>query len=242
MKVKKKIIKKKLKKPDEFISFTERSLTFILQHKKKILLGGVLVVLLILGLYLFQSWERKKEEEAAERFHQAVEKYQSLTSPYKEEEIQALKKVLEEFDEIQSVFPRTSSGRFSILYKGDLHLRLNEFDEAIKAYQTFLKKARKEKLYRFFALEGLGYAYEGKKEFEKALEAYQEILKLDEIPQWTNVYLNIARCYEKMGKTREALENYQTFLRLFPKSSLANIILRKVSKLEEESIKNHSSH
>lgn len=237
MKVKKKIIKKKLKKPDEFISFTERSLTFILQHKKKILLVGILVFLFIFGLYLFQSWERKKEEEAAHKFHQAVEKYQRLTSPYKEGELQELKGIIKEFDEIQALFPRTSSGKFSILYKGDLHLRLNEFDEALKAYQTFLKKAKKEKLYRFFALEGLGYAYEGKKEFEKALEAYQEILKLDEIPQWTNVYLNIARCYEKMGKTKEALENYQTFLRLFPKSSLANLVLRKISKLEEESIK-----
>ncbi len=236
MKVKKKIIKKKLKRPDEFISFTERSLTFILQHKKKILLIGILAVLLLLGLYLFQSWERRKEEEAAEKFHQAMEKYQRATSPYKEGEVQELKRLLEEFDEIQSLFPRTSSGRFSILYKGNLYLRLNEFDEAIKAYQTFLKKAKKEKLYRFFALEGLGYAYEGKKEFEKALEAYQEILKLDEIPQWTNVYLNIARCYEKMGKTKDALENYQTFLRLFPKSSLSNIVLRKISKLEEESI------
>jgi len=237
MKVKKKIIKKKLKKPDELISLTEKSLTFILRHKKKILLVGILVVLLIGAFYLFQSWERKKEEEAAEKFHQAVEKYQRFTSPFKEENVEDLKGLLKEFDEIQSSFPRTSPGRFSLLYKGDLHLKLNEFDEALKAYRAFLDKAKKEKLYRFFALEGLGYAYEGKKEFEKALEAYQEILKLEEIPQWTNLYFHMARCYEKMGKTKEALENYQTFLRLFPKSSMANSILRKISKLEEESLK-----
>ncbi|MGQ9776149.1 MAG: tetratricopeptide repeat protein [Thermodesulfobacteriota bacterium] len=235
MQVKRKIIKKKLKKPDEFISFTEKSLTFILHHRRKFLSGAILIILFILAIYLFKSWERKKEEEANQKFYLVLEKYQTLTSPYREGNHQELKEVLKEFDEIQSNYSDTYPGRFSLLYKGDLYLRLSEYDEAIKAYQAFLKKGKKEKLYRFFALEGLGYAYEGKKEYEKALQVYQEILKLDEIPQWTNVYLNIGRCYEKMGKNKEALENYRTFLRLFPKSSLVNPLLSKISKLEKES-------
>ena len=42
-------------------------------------------------------------------------------------------------------FQDTSSGKLSILYKGNIHLRLGEFEEAIKAYESFLQKGRERK-------------------------------------------------------------------------------------------------
>lgn len=36
----KKIIKKKLKKPDEFITLTERAFLFTTQHSRSIVIGG----------------------------------------------------------------------------------------------------------------------------------------------------------------------------------------------------------
>ena len=119
-------------------------------------------------------------------------------------------------------FPRTSSGKLSILYKGNIHLRLGEFEEAIKAYESFLQKAGKEKLYRSFAMEGLGYSYEGKKDYEKALNAYQKIIDLGENFQLENAYLGMGRCYEKLGKNKEALENYKNFLKVSQKSQMTN--------------------
>jgi tetratricopeptide (TPR) repeat protein len=139
---------------------------------------------------------------------------------------------LEKFDDVIHLFPRTSSGKISFLYKGNIHLQLGEFEEAIKAYQTFLQKAGKEKLYRLFAMEGLGYAHEGKKDYEKALSAYQKIVKAGESFQLAGAYFNMGRCYEKLGKNKEALENYKSFLKIAQKSQMTNAILRKISHLE----------
>jgi len=50
----KKIIKKKLKEPDEFITFTEKTFLFITHHSKPIAVGGV-IVLILLYIYLFLS-------------------------------------------------------------------------------------------------------------------------------------------------------------------------------------------
>jgi len=230
----KKITKKRLKKPDEFISFTQQALTFVTHHIKKMAIGGTLLILIFLTIFVFQMWEREKEEKSMEKFRFASESYQAVSSPYRESSPQEYKSLLDKFEEIYSSFPRTSSGRFSLLYKGEICLRLGEYEAAMRAYQAFLEKAGKEKLYRLFALEGLGYAYEGKKDFEKALHAYQEILRMDEISQWTNVYFNIARCYEKMGKKKEALENYRAFLKISSKSPLTHTVLRKISNLEKE--------
>lgn len=233
MKVKKKITKKKLKQPDEFISFTERSYLFIGEHIKKIGVGAILVLVLVSSFFLFRMWDQRKEDEANQKFMLALEAYQMVSSPYREGSPADYKKALEGFEEVIKAYSRTSSGKHSLIYKGGIHLRLSEFDEAINAYDTFLRKAGKERLYQLFAFEGLGYAHEGKKDYEKAVKAYQEIIKLGEKYQWAGIHLSLARCYEKLGKNDEALENYKVFLKASPKSLSNNSVLKKVSILEK---------
>jgi len=227
-----KIIKKKLKEPDEFISFTEQAFIFVKGHLKKIATGGIVLFLILLSIFLFQKWEEKKEGDAYQRFDSAMEIYQVLNTPNREASISEYKNLLEKFDEVIKEYPRTSSGRFSLLYEGNIHLHLGEFDEAIKAYQAFLQKAGKEKLYRYFGMEGLGYAYEEKKDYEKALEAYQKILEIGDRFPMAEPYLEMGRCYEKLGKKKEALDSYKAFLKASPKSMMTNVILEKVSNLE----------
>ena len=230
----KKIIKKKLKEPDEFITFTERTFLFITHHSKPIAVGGVIVLILLLSIFFFQRWEKKNEESAYQMFNLAVETYQMVSTPYREGSLQEYKNVLEKFNGVLTKFPRTSFGKLSILYKGNIHLHLGEFDEALKAYQTFLQKAGKEKLYRYFAVEGSAYAYEGKKDYEKALNAYQEILKMGEGVQSADATLNMGRCFEKLGRKKEALESYKDFLKVSQKSVMTNVVLEKISDLEQQ--------
>ncbi|MDP3016208.1 MAG: hypothetical protein Q8N70_03940, partial [Deltaproteobacteria bacterium] len=79
MKVKKKITKKKLKQPDEFLSFTEKSYLFISHHIKKMAIGAILVLVLILSFFLFRMWDQKKEDEANQKFILALEAYQMVS-------------------------------------------------------------------------------------------------------------------------------------------------------------------
>ncbi len=232
MKVKKKITKKKLKQPDEFISFTEKSYLFITQHLKKIIIGMVMVIFFFSSFFLFRMWAQKKEDEANQKFMIALEAYQMVSSPYREGSPAEYKKTLDGFEEIIKLYSKTSSGKNALIYKGKIHLLLGEFDEAIDAYNAFLQKAGKEQLFQVFAFEGLGYAYEGKKDYERAIKVYKEIVKLGERYQWVGVHLNLARCYEKLGKKDEAIENYKAFLKILPNSLATNSVLRKVSYLE----------
>jgi len=228
----KKIIKKKLKKPDEFITFSERAFHFITRYAKSIAIGGGIVLALLLFVLLFQKWDEKSEANAYQMFRAAVETYRAVSSPYREGSFQEYKTDLEKFDEIITKFPRTSSGKIAMLYEGNIYLRLGAFENAVKAYEGFLRKVGKGKLYRSFALDGLGYAYEGKKEYEKAANAYREVIDLGESFQLADAYLGLGRCYEKLGKTKEAVENYKDFIKVSKKSEMTNIVLRKISVLE----------
>jgi tetratricopeptide (TPR) repeat protein len=229
----KKIIKKKLKKPDEFINITEKAFLFITHHSKPIAAGGGILLILIVSIFFFQKWERGKEEKAYQMFNSAMETYQMVNASYREESFQEYKNVLEKFNEILTEFPRTSYGKIAILYKGNIDLRLGEFEEAMESYESFLQKAGKEKLYRSFAMEGLGYAHEGKKDYEKAINVYQKVVDLGERFQSANAYLGLGRCYEKLGRNREALEQYKNFIKASQKSEMTNIVLRKISSLEK---------
>jgi len=229
----KKIIKKKLKEPDEFISLTERAFLFVTHHSKSIAVGGGIVLVLLLSIFFFQKWEKRNEGNAYQMLNLVMETYQMVSSPYREGSPQEYKNVLERYNEVITKYPGTSSGKLAILSKGNIHLRLGEFDEAIKAYEIYLEKAGKERLYRAFAMEGLGYSYEGKKDFEKARNAYQKVIESGESFQSANAYLGLGRCYEKLGKTKEALEHYRNFIKVSPQSQMTNIVLRKISTLEE---------
>lgn len=233
MKVKKKIIKKKLKQPDEFISFTEQSYLFISQHLKQIAGGLIFVLVILVGFYLFRAWDQKKEDESNQKFLAVLESYQRISSPYQEATPVEFKKILEGFEEVIKSYPRTKSAHLSLIYKGGVHLRMSEFDEAIKAYEAFLAKAGKERLYQLLAFEGLGYAFEGMKDYERALKSFQEITKMSPPYEWAGVHLNLARCYEKLGKKEEALQHYKTFLKDNSKSFSVNLALRKISLLEK---------
>jgi len=68
-------------------------------------------------------------------------------------------------------------------------------------------------------MEGLGYSYEGKKDYEKALQAFQKIVEEGESFQLGDAYLNVGRCYEKLGKNKEALKNYKAYLGVSQKST-----------------------
>ncbi|HXX33149.1 MAG TPA: tetratricopeptide repeat protein [Thermodesulfobacteriota bacterium] len=229
----KKIIKKNLKKPDEFITLTERTFLFVTRHSRSIAVGAGIVLVLLLGIFSFQKWEKKNEGNAFQMFHLAMETYGMVSSPYRDGSPQEYRTVLEKFDEIITKYPKTSSGKIALLFKGNIYLRLGEFDDAIKAYEAFLQKTREKKLYRSFALDGLGYSYEGKKEYQKAVDAYQRIIGLGEGFQLADAYFGLGRCYEKMGKIKEALEYYRNFVSASKKSEMTNIVLRKISDLEK---------
>ena len=229
----KKIIKKKLKEPDEFMTLTERAYLSVTHHAKSIAVGAGIVLVLLSFIFFFQKWENKNAENAYQMFNSVVETYQMVSSPYREGSPQEYKNVIERFNEVITQFPKTPGGKLAVLYKGNIHLRLGEFDEAIKAYESYLEKAGKEKLYRSFAMEGLGYSYEGKRDYEKAMNAFQKVIDLGVGFQLANAYLGLGRCCEKMGKTKEALENYKSFIKISQTSQMANIVLRKISSLEK---------
>ena len=226
--VKAKLSKKQLTEADEFITLTQRAYLFASDHARKILYAVAAVVVVVAAIFLYQWWQRDKEAKAGRDLSAVMAAFQRVGSPSQED----YRSFLPKFDEVSTKYSGTPSGRLSLLYKASVHLRLKEFDEAIRAYQVFLEKGAKEKVYHAFALEGLGYALEGKKDYDKALESYKKVLDLGDGFPLADIHLSMGRCYEKMGKNKEAVENYEAYMKESPKSPIANVLIREMSRLQ----------
>jgi tetratricopeptide (TPR) repeat protein len=78
-------------------------------------------------------------------------------------------------DELRSKHGGTRAARTASLIAGSARLRLKKYDDAIKGYAEFLKGAHPEEPLRASAIEGEGYAYEGKGDLAQALGSYEQL-------------------------------------------------------------------
>jgi tetratricopeptide (TPR) repeat protein len=225
------ISKRKLKEPDEFISTAARIISWTRENLRLILTGIIIVALVAFSMVFWRIRTKKREVEAFNSFHRASEILMSAEDP----STRGYQEAMDEFKRIRKEYPHTDAGQLAQLQLGQGFLEQKQYDRAVETYRKFLDSNPKERLYRLFALQNLGYAYEGQGDYQNALDSFQELIDMGEsfLQPWG--YLYIGRCYEKLGKSEEALRNYRRFLEKFPDSAMAPMAKHKIGVLEGSS-------
>lgn len=222
------IPKKKLKEPDEFISTTARMITWTVENLKLLLIGIVIGALVVLSLVFWRIRARNREVEALDVFYRASEMLISAEDPSSK----GYQEAIDELERIQRDYSHTDVVQLAQLQLGQGFLNSKQYDRAVETYRKFLDSNPREGLYRLLALQNLGYAYEGQGDYQKALDSFQSLVAKGEsfLQPWG--YLNVSRCYEKLGKREEALKTYRIFLEKFPDSAMTPMIKGKIGTLE----------
>lgn len=225
---KKRISKKKLKEPDEFITTAAKVFLWTRENLRLILTGIIVGALVASSIVFWRIRTEKREEAALNSFHRALETLASSESPSSKRYQEAL----DEFERIKREYPSARAAQLAQLQLGLGLLESKHYDKAVETYRTFLESNPSERLYRLFAQQNLGYAYEGQGDYQKALDSFQGLIDMGEsfLRPWA--YINIGRCYEKLGKREEALQNYRIFLEKYPDSTMVPMIMNKVGILE----------
>jgi len=229
MAIKKVSRKKLLKEPDEFITTTGRVIQYLRENQRQLTIYGVIAAVVIAAGFLGYSYFRWQEGKAEAIQQQAMQMYQEAYSQTGnlEKEKENYKKALEKFKEALTVYGRGTTGQISQLYIGNSHYAMREYDAAIQDYSQCLDGP-----FRTLAFQSLGYAYEAKGDYAKALENFQKNAEGDPNPEQEESLLGVARCYEALKQNPKALETYQKALNKNPKSKMAEFIQWKVSELK----------
>jgi tetratricopeptide (TPR) repeat protein len=217
------ITKKQLKAPDEFISWGSKAMQYAMAHLTYIVLGVLLLAAIIVALVLWRQHQAASEEMAFTLLGRGIALYQQEK---KQEE------ALPVFSELIKDYPRTKGGEVALLYRGRSYMLQGDYDQAIADFELFLKRSSQPFL-RGIAFNALGNSYTAKGEYQKAIGSFEQVIASGD--EWLRPYvlLQMGMCWEKLGEKKKAAEAYQESLKGElppPWGTLARVRLKKLGE------------
>jgi tetratricopeptide (TPR) repeat protein len=224
-----KMDKKDLEQPDAFQEVVGKVMDYVRENRQKLYAAaGALALVIVLGTgYFFYS--ANTESEAGRLYFEARMKLMSadpmgtgLADP----------EAARTFEGVVEKYPSSDAAQGARYELGNLYFTAGEFDRSIQVYRVFIDKASGKDIRTVYAWFGIGYAYEAKKEYDKALEAFTRVV--DSKPGNTHEglsYRNIARIYEEMNDRGKALEFYNKALEKTKDPAASLLLKRKIAQL-----------
>lgn len=216
----KKISRKELKQPDEFVTFWGRTIEFVQLHRRAFLTGISAAAMVALLIWAGSAHFKRQQEKASDRVTQAQNLLASPLGMQPGEggqeaggnDPEATNEAVEILEEVTQNYGRTKACRLARILLGRLYYEKQDYDKAIAAYETFLKSKNRKAELTAMAWEGLGYSYEAKGDFAEALGCYEKLsqTELTHVQGWAQ--MGRARCYEKLGELEKALGAYRELL------------------------------
>jgi tetratricopeptide (TPR) repeat protein len=210
--------KELLKKPDEFITTSNKIANWVTAHYQKVIWAGAVVALLAVTFFGYRAYAAHQEKQGREAYFAALE------SP---DINQKTKKLLG----VTAEYPRTQGAQKAWTSLGHLYYQQKDFTRALNAYRSALDSGKLPPEFQSLLNESLAYVLEEKGDLKGAADAFSRLLKGSDPLLKENAHLNLARVYIKLGQTKEAKETYQDFLKAFPNSIYAPLVRDRLAKM-----------
>jgi predicted negative regulator of RcsB-dependent stress response len=216
----KRLSRKEIRKPDQFIDLMGRSYALAVQKKQVLLAAGIAVALILGGLGGWNLYQRKQNEAAAVEYFHAAQLYRDQKH---KEATPALAQV--------ALYHGSVYGRLALLHQAQSHVALKEYPKAIDALQELLRRETAGSSLRQIALINLGYVQEMSGQCPEAMSAYSEAEKLPGSLRG-EALLGTARCSVQAGNPTSALDAYRQYLTDDPASYRSSEVSVRISELE----------
>jgi tetratricopeptide (TPR) repeat protein len=211
--------------------FTAKVIEYVKENLNQIASIASVILIIAAGIFYWQYTSLKAEKDSFSSFSRALTTMSMDVKTDTEREVVS-QQALELFKNVVEKYPKTKTGAASLYYSGNCSLTLKNYDEAIDYYNKFLGKSDKSFVYlRALAYEGLGYAYEGKGEFTKAIEWFEKQKNEGKDVDISVALLSIARCQELSGDNAAACKSYTDFENEYSSSSFIETAQMKINNL-----------
>lgn len=190
--------------------FYPRLVTFIENNKKSLLIGGLVVVVLAVGMVLYNQYVLEPKKKESQEVLAKIQEYFKLDSfDLVVNGGMGLKGAVQ----ISSEYSSTKAGNLANYYAGVGYLKLGEYDNAIKYLKKF--DANDDMIIGSLALACIGDAYVEKSEFKEALEYYIQAVdyNINELTtpiharKALNVYIELNNFDEALKLVEKLIDN-----------------------------------
>jgi predicted negative regulator of RcsB-dependent stress response len=199
-----KLRRKELRQPDEFITFFENLRSFLLDNLVQVIIGACAAIALAaigVGVYFYTQY---RDRLVADQFYEAI-----TALDHKE-----YKTAETDFSKLAEDHPHASLGRLARFYLAGCYMAEKEPAKARDALNQYLAGDDRP-TFKSLALLQLGVAYEDLGQFQQAHQTYSEAAKLPG-PQKMRAELAAARMLVREGRRDAAIAAYRQFLKENP--------------------------
>jgi tetratricopeptide (TPR) repeat protein len=139
--------------------------------------------------------------------------------------------VFNSLDKISKDYGDLPTGEIALLYSAHILYNKGDFKGALERYNRFQSSGLAVQSLGPLALYNIAQSYMALKDFEKAMNIFEQLSKDVNSPYRREAYSSIARIYEMMDKKKEAAQAYKQYLKVFPEAPDADFVKAKISQL-----------
>ncbi len=216
----------------QLLSRSERAWLFAEDHRRAIIAGIIVAVLVMLLLGALLWMQHQQEHEALALEHRAAEAYLDRSL----DDVDAAKEKLQEavtlYRQLIEEFPRTASARSAWYFIGNALAEQNDHAGAVDAYRHFIGQAGNPPALLGLVYQRLGTSYLANGDREKGITAYTQVLQMPQTLNKDQVIFELAKLEEYEKHHDEALARYKRLLDEHPNSPYASEAAMRVRILE----------
>lgn len=212
-------------------------LSLAIQKNSKILLGALsIIVLVVIGLLIFNSQQLKNLENYTQQIEVIQDDYAGLSILTNEnEKIESEKEILINLDTLIESSPKNYALQRALFIRANIYYNNKDWDKSIKDFKLIASDFSNSYLSPI-SLINAASAFEESNRIDEAIETYQSvILNYSTIsPEIPNIYFSIGRLYEQKEDTKSALVEYNNLVDTFPDSNWTNLARSRIIYLESK--------
>jgi tetratricopeptide (TPR) repeat protein len=228
--------KKPILEPEALLDRYERVSDWVAENLKPI--AAAAAVLAAIGLaWGVMAWMGQRAEDQAARLYAAAYKtYQSAIETGQQrvlppEARTAYEQAITGFQDVHDRYPRTAHAAFALYTLGNVRAALEQHDQAIAAYDAWLKEYGDAQDLVPLVIQRLGYAYWAKGSFPEAIEQFARVMKMPQAPNRDQAYFETGRLMEQQGQKDKALETYNKLAAEYPSSPWSSEAMPRIVAL-----------
>jgi tetratricopeptide (TPR) repeat protein len=211
---KRKIRRKELKKPDEFITFSSRIIAWCQENIRivvRVLAGVAVLILIASAVFLFKT---SRETKARGLYEEALSLYQ--VEPSGNSGAVDYSMATAKLEEVKQRYHSTTVATNALIDLGNIYFQEGDYEKAISCYTDFLQRTDLSHPLYDQALESLGQTYEAKGSWQEAVEVYQRLASEGGPVYQAQAQLYLGRVYEAVGDKQKAMTHYDNYLNESP--------------------------
>jgi len=230
-KAQKRITRKKLlKEPDEFLTFSAKTIRFIQENQNRVSYVLIGIVVVVLGIFAFRYFSGVTARKAYALFEEGLVHYVGQASQGQSTELDEMAKA--KFGEVIREYGSTKAAKLTLPLYADMHYKSGSYDKAVELYRQALKAFAEEPSILAIIWNDLGYAYEGKKDYQSAVDCFQKVIAFEGNFLKADAYFNLGRMYEALNQNQKALEAFETVASNYADSVHGKLAGDKASRLK----------